>query len=472
MCRTTTFGDLAIQSNRFANALTALGIGRGDRVGIILPQRVETAVAHIAVYKLGAIAVPLSILFGEEALETRLRDSGVSAVVGEAAAIERVSALGLDVQTIDVDRDWESVLRRAAPTFEPAPTGLDTPALIIYTSGTTGPPKGALHGHRILYGHLPGVELSHDFFPQPGDRFWTPADWAWIGGLFDVLMPALHHGCPVVAYRAEKFDPEQTFDIIANLGVRNLFLPPTALRMMRAISHSSVPLRSVASGGETLGPDLLDWGRETFEVTINEFYGQTEANVLVTNCSTLWPVLPGRMGKAVPGHELRIIDGEIAVRVKDDPVVFLGYWQNPDATAAKVLDGWLRTGDMGEQDTDGSFHFVGRTDDVISSGGYRIGPGEVEACLASHPDVALAAVIGVPDPVRGEIVKAFVVPASGADPTTALATDLQAYVKERLAAYEYPRQIEFLDSLPLTTTGKIRRTVLRQREVQGRPPQK
>jgi acetyl-CoA synthetase len=279
-------------------------------------------------------------------------------------------------------------------------------------------------------------------------------------------MPALHHGCPVVAYRAEKFDPEQTFGVIARLGVRNLFLPPTALRMMRGVPHAKVPLRSVASGGETLGADLLEWGRETFGVTINEFYGQTEANVLITNCSDLWPVRPGRMGKAVPGHDVKIIDGEIAVRAAGDPVVFLSYWQNPEATAAKVPDGWLRTGDMAEQDGDGSFRFVGRKDDVISSGGYRIGPGEVEGCLACHPSVALAAVVGVPDALRGEIVKAFVVPAPGVNPSPELASELQAFVKGRLAAYEYPRQIEFLESLPLTSTGKIRRGVLRERGAQ------
>jgi acetyl-CoA synthetase len=466
-----TFGQLAEDSNRLANALAAGGIRRGDRVGIILSQRPETAVAHIAVYKLGAIAVPLSILFGADALDSRLRDSGAIAVIGETEPLERVTALGLAIHAIDVDRDWESLLAMASPRFEPVPTEPDTPALIIYTSGTTGPPKGALHGHRILYGHLPGVELSHNFFPHADDVFWTPADWAWIGGLFDVLMPALHHGRPVVAFRAGRFDPEQAFDVIANLGVRNLFLPPTALRMMRQTTQRRVTLRSVGSGGETLGADLLDWGRETLGVTINEFYGQTEANLLISNCSSLFPVRPGWMGRAVPGHDVRLIEGQVAVRVEGDPVVFLRYWNNPDATAEKVpidgeYPGWLRTGDMAEIDGDGWFRFIGRVDDIISSGGYRIGPGEVESCLASHPAVALAAVIGAPDAVRGEIVKAFVVPAAGREPTPALAAALQTFVKNQLAAYEYPRQIEFVESLPMTTTGKIRRGALRAREAE------
>jgi acetyl-CoA synthetase len=457
-----TYGELSDDSNRFANVLRALGVQGGDRIGIILPQRVETAVAHIAAYKLGAIAVPLSILFGPEAIETRLKDAGVTTVIGETDALEKVAALGLDARIIDVDRDWQRLLADASARFEPAPTKPDTPAVLIYTSGTTGPPKGALHGHRILYGHLPGVELSHDFFPQEGDLFWTPADWAWIGGLFDIVMPALHHGQPVVAFRAPRFDPEQAFDLIDALRVRNVFLPPTALRLMRQTTGQRVSVRSVVSGGESLNEDLLEWGFERFGLTINEFYGQTEANMLVSNCATLWPVRPGWMGKPTPGHDVRVIDGEIVVRADNDPVVFLGYWNNPTATAEKVRDGWLHTGDLGVMEDDGSIRFIGRADDVISSGGYRIGPGEVEASLVKHPAVAMAAVVGVPDPVRGEVVKAFIVVAAGVERTAALASELQLFVKTRLAAYEYPRQIEFVDELPLTTTGKIRRAELRK----------
>ena len=462
--RIVTFGELSETSSRLANALSALGVGMGDRIGILLPQRWETAVVHIAAYKLGAIAVPLSILFGPEAIDIRLRDANPAVVIGEKEALEKVVTLDLGARLIDVDRDWERLLADASNRFLAAPTKPDDPALIIYTSGTTGPPKGALHGHRVLYGHLPGVELSHDLFPRADDLFWTPADWAWIGGLFDVLMPALHHGCPVVAFRAPRFDPEQAFDVIRRLEIRNLFLPPTALRLMRQTQSPTVNVRTVASGGESLNDDLIDWGRGQFGVAINEFYGQTEANMLVSNCSALWPVQPGRIGRPVPGHEVRTIDGEIAVRVEGDPVIFLGYWNKPEATAEKVRDGWLRTGDLGEVDEDGSIRFIGRLDDVITSSGYRIGPGEVEASLAKHPSVSMAAVVGAQDPVRGEIVKAFVVLAKGMEPTSALAAELQEFVKSRLASYEYPREIEFVDTLPMTATGKIQRRLLRERD--------
>jgi acetyl-CoA synthetase len=464
--RRVTFSQLSELSNRLANALRGLGVGEGDRVAILLPQRLETAVAHIAIYKLGAIAVPLSVLFGPEALEVRLGDADPAIVVGETEALERINGLDREVATIDVDRDLEALLARASPRFEPPPTGPDSPALIIYTSGTTGPPKGALHAHRVLYGHLPGFELSHEFFPHQDDLIWTPADWAWIGGLFDVLMPALHHGRPVIAFRAAKFDPEQAFDLVARLGVRNVFIPPTALRMMCAVDGPRLTLRTVASGGESVDEETLAWSRDRLGAPVNEFYGQTEANLLVGNCSAAWPIKPGWMGRPYPGHDVRLIEGEITVRCAGDPVVFLGYWRNPTATAEKIRGGWLRTGDLAESDGDGNLRYLGRADDVIASAGYRIGPGEVEQSLLRHPAVALAAVVGSPDEVRGEIVKAFVVLAPGAEPTPELGAELQGFVRSRLAAHEYPREIEFADRLPLTTTGKIRRGELRRLEVE------
>jgi acetyl-CoA synthetase len=460
--RTVTFGELADDSNRLANVLHGLGVAPGDRVGIVLPQRPETAVAHLAAAKLGAIAVPLSILFGPDALETRLYDADVRAVLGEGEPLERIAALGIDVPLVDVDRDLGELLGAASSRFEPIATTPDTPALLVYTSGTTGPPKGALHGHRVLPGHLPGFELSHDRFPQAGDVIWTPADWAWIGGLYDVLIPALRHGRPVVAHRGGKFDPERAFELIARLGVRNLFMPATALRLLRRHDPgTAVSLRTVASGGETVGVETAEWCRNRLGVRLNEFYGQTEANLLVGNCSA-WEARPGSMGLPYPGHDVRLIDGEVCARVDGDPVVFLGYWRNEAATAAKVRDGWLRTGDRAEQDGDGYFCFVGRDDDVISSAGYRIGPGEIEECLIRHPAVALAAAIGTPDAERGELVKAFVVPVPGAQPGEALAHELQAFVRERLAPYEVPRAVEFVGELPLTVTGKIRRGELRR----------
>jgi acetyl-CoA synthetase len=464
--RRVTFGELADLSNRFANALRGLGVGEGDRVAILLPQRLETAVAHIAVYKLGAIAVPLSVLFGSEALEVRLGDAGPAVVIGEAEPLGRIAGLDREVTTVDVDRDLETLLASGSPRFEPVSTGPDSPALVIYTSGTTGPPKGALHAHRVLYGHLPGFELSHEFFPREDDVIWTPADWAWIGGLFDVLMPSLHHGRPVIAFRPAKFDPEQAFDLIARLGIRNVFIPPTALRMMRAVDGQRLSLRTVASGGESVDEETLAWSRDRLGAPLNEFYGQTEANLLVGSCGAAWPIKAGWMGRPYPGHDVRLIEGEIAVRCAGDPVVFLGYWRNPRATAAKTREGWLRTGDLAESDEEGNLRYLGRTDDIIVSGGYRIGPGEVEQSLLRHPAVALAAVVGSPDEVRGEIVKAFVVLAPGAEPSPELASELQGFVRSRLAVHEYPREVEFANALPLTTTGKIRRGELRRLEAE------
>jgi acetyl-CoA synthetase len=275
-------------------------------------------------------------------------------------------------------------------------------------------------------------------------------------------MPALRHGRPVVAYRGGKFDPERAFELIARLGVRNLFMPATALRLLRLHDPGTpTSLRTVASGGETVGPETAEWCRERLGVRLNEFYGQTEANLLVGNCAA-WEARPGSMGLPYPGHDVRVTDGEVCARIDGDPVVFLGYWRNEEATAAKVRDGWLRTGDLAEQDDDGYLHFLGRDDDVITSAGYRIGPGEIEECLARHPAVALAAVIGTPDDERGEVVKAYVVPAPGAEAGEPLARELQSFVRERLAAYEYPRAVEFVEELPMTVTGKIRRGELRR----------
>lgn len=486
-----SFDDLARLSNRLANALVAHGVRRGDRVGILLPQAPETAIAHIAAYKLGAVAVPLFTLFGEEALEYRLGDSGARALITDAGGVAKVTPLRPRLPELRVVLSTQGAgdgvlglheeMDKAVEGFAIADTTPDDPALIIYTSGTTGPPKGALHGHRVLLGHLPGVEMPHELFPKPGDLFWTPADWAWIGGLIDVLLPSLHHGVPVLAHRFAKFDPEAAFALMAEFGVRNAFMPPTALKMMRAVpdpaARWNLRVRSIGSGGETLGEELLEWGRQVFGLTINEFYGQTECNLVVSNCAGLMPVRPGSMGRAVPGHDVAVIDeqgnplpagalGLIAVR-RPDPVMFLGYWNKPEATDAKFIGDWLVTGDQGTMDDEGYLRFVGRDDDVITSGGYRIGPGEIEDCLLRHPAVAMAAAVGVPDALRTERVKAFIVLAEGHAPSEALAREVQDFVKTRLAAHEYPREVEFVDSLPMTTTGKIMRRVLRQRATEG-----
>ncbi len=484
---TMSYRWLQETSNRLANVLRARGVKRGDRVAILLPQAPEVAAAHIAIYKLAAVALPTALLFGPEALAYRLQNSGASAIVTNAPGLSKLAAIRAQVPDLKVAlsidgaaagaEDFHALLARASPEFAPEPTSPDDPAMMIYTSGTTGPPKGALHGHRVLLGHLPGVEMPHDFFPQPGDRFWTPADWAWAGGLLDALLPSLHHGVAVVARKSEKFDPEEAYALMAAQDVRNVFIPPTALRMLRSAKNPrgrhNVRLRTLGSGGESLGAETYEWGKQAFGLVINEFYGQTECNLVLSSCAQLGVSRPGAIGKPVPGHQVAVIDnkgarvspgtlGQIAVK-RPDPVMFLNYWGRPQATAEKFIGDWMTTGDQGIMDADGYFHFVGRDDDVITSSGYRIGPGEIEDCLIGHPAVALAAVIGKPDPVRTEIVKAFVVLKSGQQPSDALAVELKDFVKTRLAAHEYPREIAFIDQLPMTTTGKVIRRLLRER---------
>lgn len=482
-----TFADIRRLSNQAANLFVSRGLRAGDRVGILLPQEPETAIAHVAAYKAGAIVVPLFSLFGLDALRYRLKDAGIKVLITDTRNFGKIEQIRPDIPDLETvfcidgsargGEDFHTALGSMSQDFQPVRTRADDPALIIYTSGTTGPPKGALLAHRTLPGHLPGVEMSHNFLGEPGDLIWTPADWAWIGGLIDVLFAAWHLGVPVVARRFEKFDPEAAFDLMSRHGVRNAFIPPTGLKLMRNVTTPAtrwkLNLRSLASGGESLGTELLQWARDTFGVTINEFYGQTECNMTLSSCDALFPVRPGAIGKAAPGHDVCIVDdsgttvptgaiGNIAVR-SPDPVIFLGYWNKPQATREKFIGNWLITGDMGSMDEDGYVTFVGRNDDVITSAGYRIGPGPIEDCLLGHPAVRMAAVVGAPDPERTEIVKAYVVLNEGFTPDDKLTRELQNHVRTRLAAHEYPRQVRYIDALPLTTTGKIIRRELRDR---------
>ncbi|MBN8955936.1 MAG: acyl-CoA synthetase [Rhizobiales bacterium] len=481
-----TFGGLKETSDRLANVLTAHGVTRGDRVAILLPQMPEVAAGHVAIYKAGAVALPLAVLFGVDALKYRFENSGAKVVVTNAAGAAKLAqirdalpdlklVLSIDGPSDGAEGFHES-LARAASTFTPVATSPDDPGLMIYTSGTTGQPKGALHAHRVLLGHLPGTEMPHDFFPQPGDRFWTPADWAWAGGLLDAMLPSLHHGVPIVARKFDKFDPEDAFALMARLGVRNAFIPPTALRMLRAAPHPkgrhALNLRSVASGGETLGGEAMEWGRSALGVDVNEIYGQTECNLVLCSCASIGVSRLGSMGKPAPGHVVGVLRadgtpaatgeiGQIAVK-RPDPVMFIEYWKRPEATREKFIGDWMTTGDQGVIDDDGYFTFVGRDDDVITSAGYRIGPGEIEDCLIGHPAVALAAVVGKPDPVRTEVVKAFIVLKPDQKASDALAVEIQNFVRTRLSAHEYPREVSFIDAMPMTTTGKIIRRALRE----------
>ena len=483
-----SFGDLKRYSDAFANALRALGVGRGDRVAIVLPQTIETIVAHLAIHKLGAVSLPLAILFGPEALEYRLRDSGARVVIAHASRYDDLRALQPDLPQLEhvvgcgcgekADEFW-NLLGRGAEQFERVQTRADDPACLIYTSGTTGPPKGALVAHRAVIGNFTGFELSQNFFPRDGDVFWTPADWAWTGGLWDALLPALNYGMPIVAFEGRGFDAERVCRLMGDYAVSNAFIPPTALKMLRAVpdlrERYDLRLRAIMSAGEQVGEELIHWGRDALDLTINEMWGQTEFNYIVGNCSAIMKPKPGSMGKPYPGHRVDVIDdagevladgeeGELAAWC-DDPVMFLGYWNNDEATRAKITGNWFRTGDVGYRDEDGFLWFVGRRDDVITSAGYRIGPGEIEDSLLRHPAVLQAAVIGKPDELRGEIVKAFVVVTDGYSPSAELAREIQQSVRERLSAHEYPREVEFIDVLPMTTTGKVRRMDLRQREL-------
>jgi acetyl-CoA synthetase len=500
-----TFGLIREKANRLANVFSGLGIGRGDRVGIILPQRLETAVAHLAVYKIGAIAVPLANLFGPDALRYRLGDSSAKAVVTDRDNLSKIREIREDLGALErvllvdgrPEKDEIDLSKAMTEASSDCPTlrcGPDDPAIIIYTSGTTGPPKGALHAHRYLIGHLPGFELSHDFFPQKGDLGWTPADWAWIGGLMDLLMPCWYYGVPVLAYRGKKFEPEKSLYLMEKYNVRNVFMPPTALKMIRQVPNIAekfrVRLRTVMCGGEALGAETLGWAKRELGVRVNEIYGQTEANYMVGNCQELVDATPGCMGMPYPGHRVEIMDngggflppgevGEIVFKKHPcredvpslsekqrqcDPVFFLGYWNNPEATGEKFIGDWAKSGDLGVKDTEGRFWFRGRKDDIIISAGYRIGPCEIEESLLKHPAVALAAVVGIPDRLRGSVVKAFVKLAAGYKRSEALSEEIRQFVKKNLAAHEYPRMLEFVDDIPRTTTGKIKRRDLRLKE--------
>jgi len=476
-----TYGDLKRASDRLAAAMDAAGIMRGDRVAVMMAQHPAVLITHFAAMKLGAVALPLFTLFGEDALRYRLADSGARAVLCDGGQIDKLMALRPDLPELELVistgaavepiQSFDEIIATPAPGFKRVPTDAEDPAVMIYTSGTTGDPKGVLHAHRFLYGHLPCMELSQNWFPQAGDVGWTPADWAWIGGLMDMAMPCLFYGVPLVSHRFAKFDPDAALHLMAAEGVTNAFIPPTALRLMR---HAPVPrdlrLRAVGSGGEALGADLLDWGREALRCPINEFYGQTEANLVVASCDRMMDRVPGAMGLAVPGHEVAVLGpddkpvsagevGEVCVRAPD-PVMFLEYWGKPEATAKKVLDGWLRTGDLALLREDGQMVFHARDDDVITSAGYRIGPVEIEQALAAHPDVVMAAVVGKPDPIRTQVVVAHVVMREGVD-WDGMPETLRAWVRDKVSAHVVPRKVFRADSLPMTATGKILRRALR-----------
>ena len=516
-----SYAQLQQAADLLSYQLKALGVTRGDRVAIVMPQRFETAVAFMAVLQMGAIAMPLSMLFGPEALAFRLQDSGAVLAVADESAIESLLAVrGECPQLLHIvavgaacgrgDSDFVAGVGKPR-AFKLAQTRADEAAILIYTSGTTGQPKGALIPHRALIGNLSGFVCSQNWFGFDGQDnahsdavFWSPADWAWTGGLMDALLPTLYFGRPIVAFNG-RFSPKLAFELMVSEGVTHSFLFPTALKaMMKAYpaprKDFALGLQGLMSAGEAVGDAVFDYCRDQLGVVVNEMFGQTEINYVVGNCDRFWPARPGSMGKGYPGHLVAVIDedglecavgvpGDVAVRRHDihgdlDPIFFLGYWNNPAATEAKFANAsgeksesdWCRTGDLARRDADGYLWYEGRADDVFKAAGYRIGPGEIENCLVKHAAVANAAVVPKPDSERGALVKAYVVlsPQHAAARAqlvgdtvsfdTALTQQLQSHVKAMLAPYEYPKEIEFLDALPMTTTGKVQRRVLRLQE--------
>ena len=545
--------ELQQQANRLSQVLAGLGVLAGRRVAIVMPQRFETAVAYMAVLQMGAVAMPLSMLFGPEAIEYRLQDGEAVLAICDESSIENVlavrercpalrSVLGVGAAAARAGLEYGKLLESASPRFIPLATRADAPAVLIYTSGTTGNPKGALIPHRALIGNLTGFVCSQNWFGFNGRDnrestavFWSPADWAWTGGLMDALLPTLYFGRPIVGFNG-RFSPQQAMSLMQQFGVTHSFLFPTALKaMMKAYPGSpgcsvrqqfGLELQAIMSAGEAVGDAVFDYCQSQLGVTVNEMFGQTEINYIVGNCSmgtqvpaaapgrpkqgtapsggstahemasvgvlVGWPARPGSMGKAYPGHRVAVIDeagqecpvgvaGDVAlnrfdVHGQSDPIFFLGYWKNEAATQEKFTGDWCRTGDLALRDADGYLWYQGRSDDVFKSSGYRIGPGEIENCLVKHPAVANAAVVPKPDRERGAVVKAYVVLAAdfvaandfrpGADAAfeAELVAQLQAHVKEKLAPYEYPKEIEFIEALPMTTTGKVQRRVLRLQE--------
>ena len=580
-----SYFELHEQACRLANVLSGpggLGVQRGDRVAIVLPQRFETAVAYMGVMQAGAVGMPLSMLFGPEALAYRLQDSqAVVAICDEAGwanldevraqcpALRAVLVVGETGSVVGPGADravrpWAVSLAAASPAFACVNTLADEPAVLIYTSGTTGNPKGGLIPHRALVGNLSGFVCSQNLFgfapgpqgelpfpsaspapvpphvagmaalealaPEPplplGSEavFWSPADWAWTGGLMDALLPTLYFGRPIVAYNG-RFSPEVAFGLLQRHRVTHSFLFPTALKAMmkaypRPRERFQFQLHGLMSAGEAVGDAVFAYCREQLGVVVNEMFGQTEVNYVVGNFSLNqvwgeaipaatphalgWPAKPGSMGKGYPGHRVTTIDddgqecpvgvpGEVAVHRRSphpepqgqlDPIFMLGYWGKPEATLAKFTgpadNSWFRTGDMAVRDADGYLWYHGRADDVFKVAGYRIGPSEIENCLVKHPAVLNAAVVPKPDAERGALVKAYVVLSpefvannahgisatslSDAETMAPLVAELQAHVKSRLAPYEYPKEMEFVEGLPMTTTGKVQRRILRLQE--------
>jgi acetyl-CoA synthetase len=473
--RRVSFGELQDLSRRFANVLTDHGVERGDRVANLLPSLPETAAAFIGTYRAGAILLSLSVLYGDDAIEHRLQDSEPKVLITDAANRERIPD-GLVPELLVLDGDLAGELAAASAGFETVDTAADDPAQLYYSSGTTGKAKGILHAHRYLLAHEE-FEFCHDV--RDGELFHGSGEWAWAAGICPLLGPWRYGAVALVHARKGGYDPEEHLRFLSRHGVENMFTTPTALRAMTGVKDASSRfpldrLRITCSAGEPLNPEVIRWFREQYGVTVLDYYGLTESYPLCGNFPGV-EVREGSMGRPVPGWEVAVLDedeqpvpqgerGEICLKARSNPHYPLGYWNRPEDTEEVFGGDWFHTKDAASVDEDGYFWYAGRADDVIISAGYRIGPFEVESACVEHPAVKEAAAVASPDPKRGDIVKAFIVLAAGHTPRDQLADEIKRHVRERHSAYAYPREIEFVDDLPKTLTGKIRRVELREAE--------
>ncbi len=483
-----TYAELDDLASRFAVYLANLGVERGNPVAIHTAQSPQTAIAHMAVYKLGAIALTLSHLYRPDAIAHVINDSKAKVIITNSdywtALRDRLDQVGTLHNRIVFGRtetgeiSFSDCLKTSIEGFEPVITKTEDPALLMYTSGSTGMPKGLIHAHRIIHAYIPSLTLVFNMeLNYPNGVFWSPADWAWVGGLLDLALPAWQHGQTVVSTN-QRFTAEWAFEFMERHQVTHSFMTPTAVKRIAEIREPrkrwNLATRVICTGGESLPGEVLRWAEDEFEIVCNEFYGLTEFNHMVGCCKRLFPPIPGSMGLAFPGRNVAIIDedgnpqpdgaaGEVASWLPDDPSLFLGYWGEPGVPERMRRGNWLCSGDLAVRDENGYFWYQGRNDDLIKSAGYRIGPNEVEDTLISHPYVAEAAVIGKPDKERGQVVMAYVRLMQGQEKSDEVRKILQDHVKDNLATYKYPRVIEFVDSFPLTSSGKIRRKALRER---------
>jgi acetyl-CoA synthetase len=471
--RELTWGEIQALANQAANVLADSGVGRGDRVALVLPPTPETAAIFFGTWKLGAVLLSMSVLYGDEGIRHRLDDSEPTVLVTDRANASRFESAGVPLLVVD-----DRLLDGASHEFETVDTAADDPAQLYYTSGTTGMAKGIVHAHRYLLGH---EEFVYCHEVQDSERFHGMGESAWAAGIAPLLGPWRLGALQCVYQREGGFDPHRQLDFLSRHEVTNVFTTPTAMRAMMAVEDAGrrypQRFRRVCSAGEPLNPEAIRWFRDQYGVTVLDYYGLTESYPLCGNFPFM-DVREGSMGKPMPGWEVAILDedenpvergerGEICLRARSNPHYPLGYWRNEEAARETFGGDWFHSKDAAREDEDGYYWYEGRADDVIIAAGYRIGPFEVESACIEHPAVHEAAAVASPDEVKGNVVKAFIVLAEGHEPSDELADEIKGFVRERLSAYAYPRRVEFVAELPKTLTGKIRRIELRQAEAEA-----